>query len=69
MVGGVCSRGGLPGGKKGLRDRGQACISPSHHKQVVVKKKRVLSGEFEKCKARIVARGFMQEEGIDYTDT
>ena len=35
----------------------------------VFKKKRSLSGEVEKYKARLVARGFMQEEGVDYTET
>ena len=35
----------------------------------VFKKKRGLSGEVEKYKARLVARGFMQEEGVDYTET
>ena len=35
----------------------------------VFKKKRGISGEVEKHKAKIVARGFMQEEGIDHTDT
>ena len=35
----------------------------------VFKKKRGLSSEVEKYKARIESRGFMQEEGIDYTDT
>ena len=33
------------------------------------KKKRGLSGKVEKYKARIVARGFMQQEGIDYEET
>ena len=32
----------------------------------VLKKKRGFSGAVEKYKARIVARGFTQEEGIDY---
>ena len=35
----------------------------------VFKKKRGLSGAVEKYKARIEARGFMQQEGIDYTET
>ena len=35
----------------------------------VFKKKRGLSGIVEKYKARLVARGFMQEEGVDFTET
>lgn len=35
----------------------------------VFKKKRGLTGKVEKYKARLVARGFMQEEGVDYTET
>ena len=35
----------------------------------VFKKKRGLSGKVEKYKARLVARGFMQEEGVDYAET
>ena len=35
----------------------------------VFKKKNDLSGAVEKYKARVVARGFMQEEGVDYTET
>lgn len=35
----------------------------------VFKKKKGLSGAVEKYKARLVARGFMQEEGVDYTET
>lgn len=35
----------------------------------VFKKKRGLSGQVEKYKARLVARGFMQEEGVDYSET
>ena len=35
----------------------------------VFKKKRGITGEVEKYKARIVARGFMQEEGVDYGET
>ena len=35
----------------------------------VFKRKRGLFGEVEKYKARLVAWGFMQAEGIDYTET
>ena len=35
----------------------------------VFKKKKGLSGKVEKYKPRLVARGFMQEEGVDYTET
>ena len=35
----------------------------------VFKKKKGISGNIEKYKARLVARGFMQEEGVDYTET
>ena len=35
----------------------------------VFKKKKGLFGKVEKYKARLVARGFMQEEGVDYTKT
>ena len=35
----------------------------------VFKKKKGVSGKVEKYKARLVARGFMQEEGVDYTET
>ena len=35
----------------------------------VFKKKRGLSGKVEKYKVRLVARGFMQEEEVDYTET
>ena len=46
---------------------------PTHKRSVtskwVFKKKRGFTGEVEKYKARIVARGFTQEEGVDYVDT
>ena len=35
----------------------------------VFNKKKSLSGNIEKYKARLVAGGFMQEEGVDYTET
>ena len=35
----------------------------------VFKRKRGITGEVEKYKARIAARGFMQEEGVDYGET
>ena len=35
----------------------------------VFKRKTCIDGKVEKYKARIVARGFMQEEGVDYTET
>ena len=35
----------------------------------VFKKKRGISGEVEKYKARVVARGCTQEEGVDYYET
>ena len=35
----------------------------------VFKKKRGLTGAVEKYKAKIVAGGFMQEEGVDYGET
>ena len=45
---------------------------PASHEVItskwVFKKKRGLTGVVEKYKARIVARGFMQEEGVDYGD-
>ena len=46
---------------------------PASHRVItskwVFKKKRGMTGAVEKYKARIVARGFMQEEGVDYEDT
>ena len=46
---------------------------PASHQVItskwVFKKKRGLTGAVEKYTARIVARGFMQEEGVDYGDT
>ena len=35
----------------------------------IFKKTKGLSGAIEKYKAQVVARGFMQEEGVDYTET
>ena len=35
----------------------------------VFKRKTGIDGKVEEYKARIVARGFMQEEGVDYTET
>ena len=35
----------------------------------VFKRKKGLSGKVEKYKARLVARGFMQEEGVSYAET
>ena len=35
----------------------------------IFKKKMGLSGKVEKYKARLVARGFKQEEGVDYSET
>ena len=35
----------------------------------VFKRKTGIDGKVEEYKARIVARGFMQEEGVDYTKT
>lgn len=35
----------------------------------VFKRKRGLSGEVEKYKARVVARGFLQQEGVDFGET
>ena len=47
--------------------------SPSNKRVItskwVFKKKKGVSSKVEKYKARIVARGFMQEEGVDYTLT
>ena len=46
---------------------------PASHQVItskwVFKQKRGMTGAVEKYKARIVARGFMQEEGVDYGDT
>ena len=46
---------------------------PASHQTItskwVFKKQRGLTGAVEKYKARIVARGFMQEEGVDYGET
>ena len=49
-------------------------VDRPQHKQTVTskrifKKKRGMTGEVEKYKARLAARGFTQEEGIDYNDT
>ena len=46
-----------------------AVVDRPHHPVItskwVFKRKRGLSGEVEKYKARLVVSGFMQEEGID----
>ena len=44
-------------------------VKPVITSKWVFEKKRGLSGQVEKYKARLVARGFMQEEGVDYAET
>ena len=50
----------------------QLCTLPSGKKPIsvkwVYKVKEKLNGEIAKYKARLVARGFLQKEGIDFTD-
>ena len=60
--------GGLVGGKQVV-----AVVDGPRHLVItskwVFKRKRGLSGEVEKYKARLMACGFMQAEGIDYSET
>ena len=48
---------------------GRPATKPVITSKWIFKKKRGLSGAVEKYKARIVAQGFLQQEGVDYTET
>ena len=53
-----------------IENKAYTAVDGPSHKQVVTskwvfKKKRSMSGAVEKYKARLVARGFTQEEGVD----
>ena len=63
----MCSRGGLPRGKQGFEVVDRPAAKPVITSKWVFKKKKGVSRKVEKYKARLVARGFMQEEGVDYT--
>ena len=48
-----------------LRPEGKSVVASKW----IYKIKHVANGSIEKCKARFMARGFSQKEGIDYEET
>ena len=65
----MCCRGSFSGGEWSTPAVDRPTGKPVITSKWVFKKKRGLSGKVEKYKARLIARGFMQEEGVDHTKT